>query len=81
MNENEINLLSEQLRLERLRNRISLEEMAKLLGMTRPTYTELEKHPNRISLEQGLAINYILNWNIYDFILSDILQNAIKEGK
>lgn len=79
MNENEIKTLSDQLKLERFKNKISQEHMAKALNISVPTYRELEYHPNKISLEQGLIINYILNWNIYDFILSNILQNAIKD--
>ena len=81
MNDKEIELLSNQIRAERARNRISQEQMAKALGISRPTYNDLELHPNKISLDQGLIINYYLNWNMFDFILSNILQNAIKEGK
>jgi len=81
MNENEIKILSDQIRAERARNRISQEQMAKALNISRPTYNELELHPNKISLDQGLIINYYLNWNMFDFILSNILQNAIKKGE
>lgn len=81
MNESDIELLSGQLRAERARNRLSQEQMAKALGISRPTYNDLESHPNKISLEQGLIINYYLNWNMFDFILSSTLHNAISKGE
>ena len=80
MRDNEIILLSDEIRAERAKRKLSQEDMAKALNMSVPTYRDLEYHPNKISLEQGLIINYMLNWNIFDFILSNILQNAIKEN-
>ena len=77
MNEEEIKLLSDQIRAERARNRMSQEQMAKVLGVSRPKYYDLEMHPNKISLEQALIINYYLNWNMFDFILSNKLHIAI----
>ena len=81
MKDNEINLLSDEIRAERVKRKLSQEDMAKTLKISVPTYRDLEYHPNKISLEQGLIINYLLNWNIFDFIMSDILQNAIKDNK
>ncbi len=79
MNKEEISKLSEELKVQRFRRGKSQEECANMLEISIPTYRELEYNPNKISLEQAIKISEYLEWNIFEFFLTSILQNAIKE--
>ena len=77
MQEKEINSLSEEIKLQRFKQKKSQEDCAKLLEISVPTYREYEYHPNKLSLEQAFMLSEYLNWNLFEFFLNDILQNAI----
>lgn len=79
MEKEEISKLSEELKVQRFRKSKSQEECANLLGISIPTFRELEYNPNKMSLEQAFLLSEFLDWNIFDFFLNNILQNAIKE--
>lgn len=76
MEKDEISKLSEELKVQRFRKNKSQEECANLLGISIPTYRELEYNPNKLNLEQALKLGDFLDWNIFDFFLNIILQNA-----
>lgn len=75
---NEIKALSEELKVQRFRKNKTQEECANLLGISIPTYRELEYNPNKLELDQALKLSEFLDWNIFEFFLNNILQNAIK---
>ena len=78
MTEKEIKRLSDEIQLHRFKSKKSQEDCANLLNISIPTYRELEYNPNKLSLEQSLKLSDFLEWNIFEFFLNDILQNAIK---
>ena len=78
MTEEEIKKLSEEIQIQRFKKKISQENCANLLGVSIPTYRELEYNPNKLDLEQAIKLSDFLEWNIFDFFLSNVLQNAIK---
>ncbi len=78
MQDNEIYSLSEELKLQRFKHKKSQEDCAKLLEISVPTYREYEYHPNKLSLEQAFILSEYLDWNMFEFFLNNILQNAIK---
>ncbi len=78
MNSEEIDLLSEKIRLQRFKNKKSQEECSKILNISIPTYRELEYNPNKLSLEQALILSEFLDCNLFEFFLKNILQIAIK---
>lgn len=79
MEKEEISKLSEELKVQRFRKGKSQEECANILGISIPTYRELEYNPNKINLEQAFLLSDFLDWNLFEFFLTNILQNAIKE--
>ena len=79
MTENEIKKLSEEIQVQRFRKKISQEDCANLLGISIPTYRELEYNPNKLDLDQALKLGNFLEWNIFEFFLKIVLQSAIKE--
>ena len=80
MQEKEINSLSEELKLQRFKQKKSQEDCAKLLEISVPTYREYEYHPNKLSLEQAFMLSEYLNWNLFEFFLNNVLQNAIEQS-
>lgn len=80
MQKEEIYSLSEELKLQRFKQKKSQEDCAKLLEVSVPTYREYEYHPNKLSLEQAFMLSEYLNWNLFEFFLSNILQNAINQS-
>ena len=79
MTEKEIKRLSDEIQLQRFKSKKSQEDCANLLNISIPTYRELEYNPNKLSLEQSLKLSDFLEWNIFEFFLNDILQNAIRQ--
>lgn len=59
--ENFYNDLGEKIKVERLRQRISQEELAKYIGLTRSSIINLEKGRHRPSVYQLLQIAAMLN--------------------
>ena len=80
MQKEEIYSLSEELKLQRFKQKKSQEDCAKLLEVSVPTYREYEYHPNKLSLEQAFMLSEYLNWNMFEFFLSNTLQNAINQS-
>ena len=82
MTEEQKKLISEELKLQRFKNKVKAADMAKALGISRETYRKLETDPTNIRLNQGIIISSILNWSFYDFILLiKIAECKTKEGK
>ncbi len=79
MTEEEKRILSDEIINQRFRKRINQEEIARLLNISVPTYRNLEKDPSKLDIEQILIISDKLEWNLIEFFLNHILQNAIKE--
>lgn len=77
MTDSERNKLSDEIVNQRFRKRINQEDMAKFLNISVPTYRSLEKDPSKLSVDQILIISKKLEWNLLEFFLSDVLQNAI----
>lgn len=80
MNIDEISKLSEELKLQRFKKSKSQENCANLLGISIPTYRELEYNPNKMSLEQAFKISEYLDWNLFEFFLNTVLHNAISNN-
>lgn len=79
MKDDDIKLLSEAIKLERFKKKKSQEDCANILGISIPTYRDYEYNPNKLNLDQALILGEFLNWNLIEFFLIDILQNAIRE--
>lgn len=78
MNDVEKELLTKEIKVQRLRQDKTQEECANLLNISVPTYRELEYNPNKFEIDQVLKLGEFLNWNFFEFFLNNILQNAIK---
>ena len=79
MSKDEILKLSEEIRLQRFKKKKSQEDCALMLEISIPTYRELEYNPQKMNLEQSVKLSNFLDWNIFDFFLDIILQNAINK--
>lgn len=77
MTEIEKNALSEQIKMLRFKRKKTQEDCAKALNISIPTYKNIEDNPNKIDLDQAIKLSEILDFNLLQFFLSDILQNAI----
>lgn len=79
MTQTEILALSEEIKLQRFKKKKSQDDCARYLDISIPTYRDIEYNPNKLSLEQALKLSDLLEWNLFEFFLQYILQNAIKE--
>lgn len=61
------NDLSEYLRLLRFKNKLSQEEIAKKLNITRQSYANWENNPIKLDLSQLLEIGNVMNEDILIF--------------
>lgn len=77
MTEKQKELFVEELKLQRFKKKKSQEDCAKILDISIPTYRELEYNPGKIDLDQAIILSDFLDWNIFEFFLKNILQNAI----
>lgn len=77
MTEKQKKLFVEELKLQRFKKKKSQEDCAKILNISIPTYRELEYNPGKIDLNQAIILADFLDWNIFEFFLKNILQNAI----
>lgn len=80
MTEEEKLKLSDEIVNQRFRKRINQEDMANDLGISVPTYRILEKDPGKLDIDQIMIISKKLDWNLTEFFLNDILQNAIPKN-
>ena len=78
MQTEEIKKLSEEIKMQRFKKNKSQNDCANLLEISIPTYRDLEYNPNKLSFEQAFRLSEFLDWNIFEFFLNTILQNAIK---
>lgn len=78
MDKHNIEKLSEIIRLQRFKEKKSQEDCAKRLEISIPTYRELEYNPNKLNLDQAIILGNFLNFNLIEFFLDTLLQNAIK---
>lgn len=77
MKKEDVCQLSEELKLRRFKEKKSQEDCASVLGISIPTYRDLEYNPNKMDLSQAYILGEYLHWNIFEFFLNNILQNAI----
>ncbi len=77
MTEKEKNALSEQIKMLRFKRKKTQEDCAKALNISIPTYKNIEDNPNKIDLDQAIKLSEILDFNLLQFFLNGILQNAI----
>ncbi len=78
MENNEILKLSKEIKLQRFKKQISQKDCASFLKVSVPTYREFEYNPQKLNLEQAQKLSELLEWNLFEFFLNCILQNAIK---
>lgn len=67
-------IISDEIKVQRFKKKLTQMDMANVLNITRDTYRKLENDPSKINFGQALIISYTLNWNLYDFVL----ENAYK---
>ncbi len=79
MTDNQIKKLSEEIKLQRFLKKKTQEECSVALGISIPTYKNYEDNPNKLNVEQAFILSSFLEWNMFDFFLKSILQNAIKD--
>ena len=60
-------MLSEYIKLERFKSKLSQEEVAKKIGITRQAYTRWEANPIKLNLEQLEEISIALNTDLFIF--------------
>ena len=75
-----VRLLSEEIKLQRFRTKKTQEDCAKTLGISIPTYKNLEDNPNRMDLDQAIKLFSYIDFNLNEIFLKYILQSAIKSA-
>lgn len=78
MTNQEKEMVTKEIKVQRLRKNKTQEDCAVALNISVPTYRELEYNPNKFDVEQILILSDYLEWNFFEFFLQSILQNAIK---
>ncbi len=73
----EIKELSELIKLLRFKKKKTQEECAKALGISIPTYKNIEDNPNKLNIDQAIKLSEFMDYNILQFFLTSILQNAM----
>ena len=77
MNITSIKQLSDEIKLQRFRTKKTQEDCAKTLGISIPTYKNLEDNPNRMDLDQAIKLFTYIEFDLSDIFLRYVLQNAI----
>lgn len=77
MNIAAIDNLSNEIKVQRFKVKKTQEDCAKELGISIPTYKNLEDNPNKMNLDQALKLFNYLGLDEEDIFLKYILQNAI----
>jgi len=77
MTDKDKELITKEIKVQRLKQSKTQEECANILNVSVPTYRELEYNPNKFDIEQILILSEFLNWNFFEFFLQHVLQNAI----
>lgn len=62
--------LSEFLKLQRFKSKLSQEDVAKMLGISRNSYNQYENYPLKTTLEILLRLSTIYGINLYNFFYS-----------
>lgn len=60
----------------RARHKLTQQEMAEKLGISRQRYMDIEKSPSKVSCERMLSIANILDVDIGDIFLNDYHTNS-----
>lgn len=71
--------VSEYLKLERFKKKVSQDKIAEFIGISGNTYRSYENNPETITLDVGVKISEFLDCNIFQFFLDSMLQNATEE--
>ncbi len=71
MNESTIKKLSENIKIQRFKKKISQENCAKKLDISIPTYRDLEYNPNKLSIDQAIILGQFLELNVFDIFFED----------
>ena len=80
MNKADIFKLCEEIKLRRFKTKRTQVDCANLLGISRPTYRELEMNPNKITLEQAIMLGSYLRFDLLKFLIENILQYQANDG-
>lgn len=64
------NELIEKLKLLRFKSKLSQEDVAKMLSISRNSYNNYENHPLKITLEILLKLSNIFEYDLYNFFYS-----------
>ena len=78
MNITSIKELSDEIKLQRFKTKKTQDDCAKMLGISIPTYKNLEDNPNRMDLDQAIKLFTYIEFDLSDIFLRYVLQNAIK---
>lgn len=70
--------LSEFLKLQRFKSKLSQEDVAKILGISRNSYNQYENYPLKITLEVLLKLSIIYDINLYNFFYSQCCKTQQK---
>lgn len=70
--------LSEFLKLQRFKSKLSQEDVAKMLGISRNSYNQYENYPLKITLEVLLKLSIIYDINLYNFFYSQCCKTQRK---
>ena len=79
--ENLNSMLSEYIKLERFKSKLSQEETAKKIGISRQAYTNWEINPVKLNLEQLEKIGKALDTNIFIFFDNLVAKSNDKNVK
>ena len=77
MNITSIKELSQEIKVQRFKTKKTQEDCARVLGISIPTYKNLEDNPNRMDLDQAIKLFNYIDFDLSDIFLKYILQSAI----
>lgn len=77
MNDTSIKELSQEIKVQRFKTKKTQEDCAKILGISIPTYKNLEDNPNRMDLDQAIKLFNYIDFDLSDIFLKYVLQNVI----
>lgn len=78
MDKNTIKVLSENIKLQRFKKKISQENCADKLNISIPTYRDLEYNPNKLSIDQAIILSQFLDLNILEIFFNLNIANCNK---
>ena len=75
-----IKQLSDEIRFQRFKTKKTQDDCAKALGISIPTYKNLEDNPNKMDLDQAITLFNYIEFDLSDIFLKYVLQNAIQDN-